>query len=412
MEITNLNLDPNIMKALKAMGFTETTDIQEKCIPQILQGKDVFGQSSTGSGKTAAFGLPMLERIRPGSGLQVLIITPTRELCVQVTDAMRSFGRFLRIKTNSVYGGVSIGPQIDAIKFSEIIVGTPGRILDHIERGTIRFSNVKFLVLDEADKMFEMGFIEAIEHIIRHIPKERQTLMFSATLPSAVHQLARKHLRNPVMLKSKIYVDKSLMNQVYYDVNYDQKFSLLVHLLKKETSGLALVFCATRREVDIVAKNLKIQGLRAMAIHGGLTQNKRLHALDSLKKEDINILVATDVAARGLDISNVSHVYNYDVPKTSEDYVHRIGRTARAGMKGDAVTLLSDRDHDNFRNVLSDRTLEIRKSEVPQFEKAYFTRELKRDFRRPGRVQHRGGQRRSSPGHGYNSGQARQHHRR
>lgn len=412
MEITNLNLDPNIMKALKAMGFTETTDIQEKCIPPILQGKDVFGQSSTGSGKTAAFGLPMLERIKPGSGLQALIITPTRELCVQVTDAMRSFGRFLRIKTNSVYGGVSIGPQIDAIKFSEIIVGTPGRILDHIERGTIRFGNVKFLVLDEADKMFEMGFIEAIEHIIRHIPKERQTLMFSATLPSAVHQLARKHLRNPVMLKSKIYVDKSLMNQVYYDVKYDQKFSLLVHLLKKETSGLALVFCATRREVDIVAKNLKIQGLRAMAIHGGLTQSKRLHALDSLKKEDINILVATDVAARGLDISKVSHVYNYDVPKTSEDYVHRIGRTARAGMKGDAVTLLSDRDHDNFRNVLSDRTLEIRKSEVPQFEKAYFTREFKRDFRRPGRVQHRGGQRRSSSGHGYHSGQARQYHRR
>jgi len=385
MNIENLNVKPDILRALKAMGFTETTDIQEKCIPKILQGNDLFGQSSTGSGKTAAFGLPILEKITPGSGLQALIITPTRELCVQVTDAMRSFGRFLRIKTNSVYGGVSIGPQIDAIRFSEIIVGTPGRILDHMERGTIRFNNVRFLVLDEADKMFEMGFIDSIEEIIKHVPKERQTLMFSATLPSAVHQLARKHLKSPVTVKSSIYVDKSLMKQAYYDVKYYDKFSLLVHLLKKETSGLALVFCATRHEVDIVAKNLKMQGLRAMAIHGGLTQNKRLHALDSLKKEDINILVATDVAARGLDIRNVSHVYNYDVPKTSDEYVHRIGRTARAGMKGDAVTLLSDRDHDNFRNVLSDRTLEIRKSEVPQFEKAYFTRELKRDFRQHGR---------------------------
>ncbi|MEK6837219.1 MAG: DEAD/DEAH box helicase, partial [Nanoarchaeota archaeon] len=352
MKFEELNLNPLLLKAVKGMGFSETMPIQEKCIPELRKGRDVVGQSSTGSGKTAAFGLPILEKIQPGKGLQALILTPTRELCVQVTDALNEFGRYAHTKAISVYGGVGIEPQIRAIRTADVVVGTPGRILDHLERRTISFDKTRFLVIDEADKMFQMGFIEDVEQIISRVPKERQTMLFSATIGADVHNIVRRHLTAPVTLKGETHVDKRFLKQVYYDVKAYDKFSLLVHLLRKSTSGLALVFCATRREVDVVTRNLKMQGIKAMAIHGGLTQNRRLYALDSLKRGHINVLVATDVAARGLDIKDVSHVYNYDVPKSSEEYVHRIGRTARAGMEGDAVTLLTERDYENFNSVL------------------------------------------------------------
>lgn len=405
MKIEELNLNPMLLKAVKGLGYEEATPIQEKCIPPIREGKDVVGQSSTGSGKTAAFGLPILEKIQPGKGLQALILTPTRELCVQVTEAMNEFGRHLHARAASVYGGVGIEPQIRAIRAADIVVGTPGRILDHMERGTIRFDKTSFLVLDEADKMFEMGFLEDVERIISAVPKERQTLLFSATFSSDIHGLVRKHMRSPATIKGEVYVDKSLLRQVYYDIKAYDKFSLLVHLLRKKTPGLALIFCATRREVDVVAKNLKMQGVQAMAIHGGLTQNRRLYALDSLKKGHISVLVATDVAARGLDIRDVSHVYNYDVPKTSGEYVHRIGRTARAGDQGDAVTLLTERDYENFSNVLRDHTLDIRKADPPQFEKVSFVR-VQREFGgERGRLQ------RGSYGYGRGYGESRPHSR-
>jgi len=379
MKIEELNLKPQLVEAIKDLGFTEFTNIQEKCIPEILQGKDIFGHSSTGSGKTAAFGLPILEMITPGKGLQALILTPTRELCVQVTDAIETFGKQLRARVVSVYGGVAIGPQISGMKSADIVVGTPGRILDHIDRKTINFDKIKFFVLDEADKMFEMGFVEAVEDILQYIPKERQTLLFSATLSPNVQHLVKRHLKNPVTIKSQIHVDKSLLKQVYYVVQASDKFSLLLHLIKKNIAeGLVIIFLATRREVDSVARNLKTNGVNAMAIHGGLTQSRRLHALDSLKNEDINVLVATDVAARGLDIKNVTYIYNYDVPKTSDEYVHRIGRTARAGSSGCAVTLLSDRDYDNFNRVLSDRKLTIVKELLPEFERVKFNRQFNR----------------------------------
>ncbi|MBI5392727.1 DEAD/DEAH box helicase [Candidatus Woesearchaeota archaeon] len=220
-----------------------------------------------------------------------------------------------------------------------------------------------------------MGFVEAVEQILRHVPKQRQTLLFSATLPSTVMHVVNKHMNHPIVLKSDLYVDKSLMKQVYYDIKPQEKFSLLTHFLRNETSGLALVFCATRRETNNVSRNLKFQQINALSIHGGLTQSKRLHALNALKNNHINVLVATDVAARGLDIKNVSHVYNYDVPKTPEEYIHRIGRTARAGEEGNAVTLLTEYDHDNFGRILRDRTLHITKGEVPQFEKVFFKKQ-------------------------------------
>lgn len=375
MKFEELNINPKLIRQTKELGFKELTSIQEKCIGEILKGKDVVGQAETGSGKTLAFCLPLLDMIMPNNGLQVLVLTPTRELCIQVTDVFKDFGKNLGIKTTSVYGGVSIEHQIKNIPTSQIIVGTPGRILDHIHRKTIDFKNIRFLVLDETDKMLDMGFIDDVERIIRYIPKKRQTLMFSATIAENVHRIAKKHLKNPLVVRTKPLVDKSKLKQVYYDIyKQNDKFPLLVHLLKNCTPGLAIVFCGTRRETDVVAKNLRRQGINASAIHGGMTQNKRLKSLEQLKNQKTEVLVATDVAARGLDIKNVTHVYNYDVPKTPKEYIHRIGRTARAGTNGDAITLLTRRDHDNFRRVQSDEKLRIELADFPQFKKVPFFR--------------------------------------
>jgi len=375
MNFKNININTRLKNKLNEVGFNDLTSIQEKCIPEILNGKDVVGQAETGSGKTLAFCLPILNMIKPENGLQVLVLTPTRELCIQVTGVFRDFGRNLGIKAIDIYGGVNIGPQIKGIKDSNIVVATPGRLLDHIGRRTIDLRNVRFLILDETDKMLEMGFIEDVEKIIYNLPRERQTLMFSATVSQDVYRIARKHLKNPEMFRTKQFVDTNKLNQKYYDIyNQNDKFSLLVHLLKNSTTGLAIVFCATRKETDIVAKNLRKQGINASEIHGGMGQNKRLKSLDRLKRQEIDVLVATDVAARGLDIKDVSHVYNYDVPKTPKEYIHRIGRTARAGENGNAVTLLTSRDHDNFRRVQSDGKLRIEQADFPSFKKVSFFR--------------------------------------
>ena len=375
MNFEKLNFDIKLQKKVCEFGFKNLTLIQEKCIPDILKGKDVAGQAETGSGKTLAFCLPILNMIKPNNGLQVLILTPTRELCIQVSDVFKDFGKNLGIKTTDIYGGVNIDLQIRNIINSNIIVATPGRLLDHISRKTIDFENIRFLVLDETDKMLEMGFIKDVEKIIFNLPEDRQTLMFSATISEDVYKIAKKHLNNPLMFRTKPHVDTDKLNQEYYDIyNQYDKFSLLLHLLKNSTSGLAIVFCATRKETDIVAKNLRRQGINASEIHGGMKQNKRSKSLDSLKRQKTEVLVATDVAARGLDIKDVSHVYNYDVPKTPKEYIHRIGRTARAGKHGVAVTLLTRRDHDNFRRVQSDDKLKIKKADFPKFNRVPFFR--------------------------------------
>ena len=369
MEFKELGLSEEVLKAVKKKCFIKPTAIQEKCIPLILEGKDIVGQSLTGSGKTAAFGLPLLKKIVPRQGVQALIITPTRELTVQVSNDMACYSEFSNLKVTAIYGGVGMGPQIEGLKRTEIIVATPGRMLDHIQRRNANLSRVKVVVLDEADKMFEMGFIDTVKMILNTLPADRQNLLFSATMPPEVITIIKKYLKNPVFIKEELYVDKSLLKQVYYEVSHNEKFSLLVHLLKHKTSGLAIVFCATRRNADFLYKNLRKQGINVMAVHGGLSQNRRSHAVDSLKNQKIDVLVATDVAARGLDISNITHIYNYDSPRNSSEYTHRIGRTARAGKSGEAITLLSDRDHDNFRNVLSDRSVSIELEELPSFER-------------------------------------------
>jgi len=364
MKFEELNLKPELLKAVANMGFTETTEIQGKCIPTILSGKDIVGQSQTGSGKTAAFGLPILNSIVQGKGAQAIILTPTRELCVQIYDTMKVMGKFTGLRMVSVFGGVSIGPQIDDLRRAEIIIGTPGRVLDHLDRGSMKLDNIKFFVLDEADRMLEMGFIDDILEILKHTPRNRQSLMFSATIPGPIRTIIQKHFNNPVYIKGQVHVDTKLLKQVYYNIRPEEKFSLLLYLLKKN-NGIALVFCATRQEVDAVTRNLDRESVKAMAIHGGLTQNRRLQVVEMLKKEHISVLVATDVAARGLDIRNITHVFNYDAPKNAEEYTHRIGRTARAGESGEAVTLLTQKDYNNFSNVLSDRTIKVNKEVMP-----------------------------------------------
>jgi ATP-dependent RNA helicase DeaD len=379
MKFEDLEINQHIIDKTIQEGFEELTPIQEQCIPQIIKSKDVVGQAETGSGKTIAFCIPILEKIQRNQGIQTVILTPTRELCMQVTDVFKTFGDKLGIKTTSIYGGVGINPQIKKLKTSEVVVATPGRMLDHIRRKTIDLRKVKFLILDETDKMLEMGFIDDVEQIISNTPKNRQTLMFSATIIRSFHKLMNKHLHNPVIIKTKSQVDKNKLHQIFYDIyNKNDKFSILLHLLKNETCGLAIVFCATRKESDLVAKNLKKQGVNASAIHGGMTQNQRTRSLSKLKNENTDVLVATDVAARGLDIKNVSHIYNYDVPKTPIEYIHRIGRTARAGENGMAITLLTRPDHDNFRRVQSDDELVIKKAKIPHFKKVPFFRHMKK----------------------------------
>ena len=386
MKFNELNINKKLIEKTHEEGYEELTLIQEKCLPAIIKGNDVVGQAETGSGKTVAFCLPILEKITPRNGIQALVLTPTRELCVQVMNVFKDFGTQLKIKTISVYGGVSISNQIKNLPSADIVCGTPGRMLDHLNRGTIDFSPIKFLVLDEMDKMFDMGFIKDVEKIISYVPRERQTLMFSATISYEVHRIMNRHLKNPVIVKTRSQVDTTKLKQVYYDIyQQNNKFPLLVHLLKHSTPGLAIVFCGTRTESDIVAMNLKRQGINALAIHGGMSQHNRSKSLDALKNETTDVLVATDVAARGLDIKNVTHVYNYDVPPTPKEYIHRIGRTARAGENGNAVTLLTERDHDNFRRVQSNKELNIIKAQMPHFEKVSFIRKSryqKRQFKR------------------------------
>jgi len=393
MKFEELTINKKLIEKTYEEGYGELTLIQEKCLPSIIKGNDVVGQAETGSGKTVAFCLPILDKIVPRNGIQALVLTPTRELCVQVMDVFKDFGAQLKIKTISVYGGVSISNQIKNLPSADIVCGTPGRILDHLSRGTIDFSTVKFLVLDEMDKMFDMGFIKDVEKIISYVPRERQTLMFSATVSYEVHRIMNRHLKNPVIVKTRSQVDTTKLKQVYYDIyQQNNKFPLLVHLLKHSTPGLAIVFCGTRTESDIVAMNLKRQGINALAIHGGMSQHSRSKSLDALKNETTDVLVATDVAARGLDIKNVTHVYNYDVPPTPKEYTHRIGRTARAGENGDAVTLLTERDHDNFRRVQSNKELNIIKAQMPHFEKVSFIRKSrpqKRQFKKQRHYYHR-----------------------
>jgi superfamily II DNA/RNA helicase len=389
----DLGLSHELLAAIKRLGFTKPTQIQSTSIPDIISGRDVIGESATGSGKTLVFGCGIHENISRGNGLQALILTPTRELAEQVRKELSKLSLEKRLKIISVYGGVSINPQIEDLTRAEVVVATPGRLLDHLERRTINLSKIKLLVLDEADRMFDMGFIDDVERIIRQCPSSRQTLFFSATISSRVKSLANKHMKAAKLVTATKMVDPEKLKQAYYDVPKNMKLSLLIHLLQHERSGLVMVFCNTRSTTDFVVKNLRKNGVDAIAIHGGLTQNKRTKTIELFNNAKVSVLVCTEVAARGLHIDNVSHIYNYDIPKDATDYVHRIGRTARAGESGKVINLLCDYDHDNFSRVLHEhRNFVIEKIATPYLKRVMIAKV--EDNRRPrGRFPRRFGHR-------------------
>lgn len=371
-----------ILKVIEEEGFEEPTEIQEKSIPLVLSGKDVIAGSATGSGKTLVFGSGIIHNTESGKGIQALVLTPTRELAQQVSKALKMFSKHKYLNVVCIYGGVGINPQIHNLRIADVVVGTPGRILDHINRRTIFLRGVKTLVLDEADRMLDMGFVDDVEKIIMQCPHERQTLLFSATITHDVVRLSNRYMKNPVKVSAEVYVDPSKLAQVYYDVQDNMKFSLLVHLLKHEEAGLVMVFCNTRRNTDFVANNLKINGVDVIAIHGGFSQDKRSKAIEDFHTKNVHVLVCTDVAARGLDIKGVSHIYNYDIPKDGKDYIHRIGRTARAGKEGKVINILVQRDWDSFTRVNRDVQLDINKEQIPRVDRAIIGWKGKpRDFR-------------------------------
>ncbi len=332
-----------IMRAIERMGFQVPSPIQEKVIPLILEGKDVVGQAHTGTGKTAAFGLPALNNIEWRSGVQLLVITPTRELATQVSDELFQLGRFAGIRTVSVYGGQSYRRQLGLIaKGAQVVVATPGRLLDLLSSGKLEDFNPAIVVLDEADEMLDMGFLDDIKEIFSYLPQQRQTLLFSATMPEPIKELAKHILFQPefVSVTKKETTNKDI-RQLYYVIEEKDRDEAIVRLLEKEEPTKAIVFCRMKREVDRVAEMLQAQGLNARGLHGDMEMRERMEVIKGFRGDDIDILIATDVAARGLNIENVSHVFNYHIPFDPESYVHRIGRTGRAGKKGTAITLVT-----------------------------------------------------------------------
>jgi ATP-dependent RNA helicase DeaD len=413
-----LGLCEHVLKVISNKKFVEPSEVQKKTIPLILEGKDVIAGSATGSGKTLAFGAGMIKNVVKGRGVQGLILTPTRELCEQVACALEEFAYYKELEVTSVYGGVSMVNQVKRLVYADIVVATPGRLLDHMRNNSINLSKVDYLVLDEADRMWDMGFKDDVGKIVSACPKNRQTLLFSATISRELAGFAERYMKAPVEVAVESYVDVSLLKQIYYDVRDMEKFSLLVHLLKNEDAHLVMIFCNTRRNVDFVARNLKANGVAAQAIHGGMEQNKRQRVLKGFDNAKVNVLVCTDVAARGLDIKGVSHIYNYDLPKDHRDYVHRIGRTARAGAKGIAINILASRDYDNFYNIQRhNRGLVVKRENTPRFDriavkfddarKSRFGGVHGRAARGRGRVD-AGGRRSGGPSRGRPNGRGRQ----
>ncbi|MCQ6282249.1 DEAD/DEAH box helicase [Bacillus sp. EB600] len=342
-----LGISPATLKAVLQMGFEEATPIQAETIPLSLQNKDLIGQAQTGTGKTAAFGIPLVEKVDLNvDDIQGIIIAPTRELAIQVSEELYKIGSGKKVRVLPIYGGQDIQRQIRSLKkHPHIIVGTPGRVLDHINRKTLRLDHVHTAILDEADEMLNMGFIEDIEAILAKIPTERQTLLFSATMPAAIQRMAERFMKDPQIVRVKTKeMTVSLIDQYYLEVQEKNKFDVLTRLLDIQAPELAIIFGRTKRRVDELAEALNLRGYAAEGIHGDLSQAKRMSVLRKFKEGSIDVLVATDVAARGLDISGVTHVYNFDIPQDPESYVHRIGRTGRAGKAGVALTFITPRE--------------------------------------------------------------------
>ena len=382
-------MSAELLAEIDKAGFVEASPIQEQTIPLAMAGKDVIGQAQTGTGKTAAFGFPTLEKIdTEDPTVQALIIAPTRELAVQSQEELFRFGRSKGVKVRSVYGGSSIEKQIKALKSgAHIVVGTPGRLLDLIKRKALKLNHVETLILDEADEMLNMGFLEDIEAIISCVPEDRQTLLFSATMPDAIKQIGVKFMKEPTHVKiAAKELTTELVGQYYIRVKENEKFDTMTRLMDVEQPELSIVFGRTKRRVDELTRGLKIRGFRAEGIHGDLDQGKRLRVLRDFKNGNLDVLVATDVAARGLDISGVTHVYNYDIPQDPESYVHRIGRTGRAGKSGQSITFVAPNEM-GYLQIIENLTKKRMKGMKPataeeafQAKKKVALKKIERDF--------------------------------
>jgi len=385
---SQLGISDPVLQVCHEEKFIHPTEIQQKSIPYVIEGKDVIAQAATGSGKTLAFASGIIQKTVKGKGIQALVVTPTRELAQQVADMITSLSKYKPLRIISVYGGVSINPQFRELSRADVVIGTPGRLIDHIERSTINLRRIKILVLDECDRLLDMGFLPDVEKIISHLPKKRQTLLYSATISYDVSQIAQKYMNSPIEVGATSYVDPRKLHQYYYGpISNSMKFSLLVHLLKQQNgNGKSMIFCNTRRNADSIAKNLHISGIKASVLHGGYSQHERSKRLNSFHSRRVKILVATDVAARGLDIEGVSYIFNYDLPNNYKQYIHRIGRTARAGKSGKAITLVSQRDGENFFHLFRDNRANIQKASIPYIKKIPF-----KNGRRASRIQKKEG---------------------
>ena len=366
-DFASLNLREELIQAITGLGYSEPTPIQSAIIPIMLTGADVIGQAQTGTGKTAAFALPILQNFAPQRHVQALVLAPTRELALQVADSMTAYGKHLDVRVLAVYGGQPYGPQISRLNRGvDVVVGTPGRLLDLIERKALNIKHVRVLVLDEADEMLNMGFMEDVEKILAETPPERQTALFSATMPPRIRSLANRFMRDPEHVNIKRdTLTLASTEQRYYLVHENDKTNALTRLFETEPIKSALIFARTRAETATLANELVVRGIPAEAIHGDLDQNARERVLGRFRANQLKVLVATDVAARGLDIEDISHVFNYHLPDDAEVYVHRIGRTGRAGKTGVAITLVSPREKRRLREVEALTKQPVQKMELP-----------------------------------------------
>jgi len=414
MSFDTLGLSPTLLRAIADQNYTTPTPIQTQAIPLVLAGRDLLACAQTGTGKTAGFALPLLESLfpngkRPTSGsrqVRVLVLTPTRELAAQVHESFRTYGQHLGVTSTTVFGGVGMKPQVDALRRGvEVVVATPGRLIDHMQQRTVDLSGVRHLVLDEADRMLDMGFLPAIRRILQALPEKRQTLLFSATFADEVRTLAARFMRNPAEVSvARRGIAAESVEHVVHPVDAERKRDLLLHLFSLDSDQQTLVFSRTKHGADRLAKQLGAAGLKAAAIHGNKSQGARTRALGDFKAGRVTVLVATDIAARGLDIDQLPAVINFDLPTVAEDYVHRIGRTGRAGYDGRAISLVS---HDEGGLLADIQTLLKRDIEMTEIEGFTPSRPLRLDPRMPKPGQRQQGAPRPARPHADHSGQQR-----
>jgi ATP-dependent RNA helicase DeaD len=368
-----LGISKYVLTAIHEMGFEEPTPVQRLAIPPALEGKDLIGQAQTGTGKTAAFMIPILDKLDPRKKeVQALVLLPTRELAIQVAEEAAKMGKYAGIRCLPVYGGQPIDRQMRGLRFgAQVVIGTPGRVKDHLERKTLKLDAVKIAVLDEADEMLDMGFLEDMEAILSQAPEARQTLLFSATMPPEIKRLAQRFLKSPLHVSAspdRLTVEQ--VTQLYYEVAERDKLEALCRILDVEAPKVAILFCRTKRQVDELSGALDARGYRSEGLHGDLSQRDRDRVMKAFKDGRVELLVATDVAARGLDISNVSHVFNYALPQSPEDYVHRIGRTGRAGKTGIAITFVTPREYHELHLIQRAANTRLKKASLPTREES------------------------------------------